>query len=86
MDRQEIKFLLNFLEDNRKHINPLQYAFVTSLRRQFNDTAVLTQKQIESLFDIKELIQPPSMAENILEQESYRAQYSSFDHLSQHNI
>ncbi len=82
MERQEIKTLFNYLESNRKQLNTLQNEFLASSKNIYNATRVLTQRQIESLNDMKDLISPPIIKEIIFENEPYRAQYSSFDHLS----
>jgi hypothetical protein len=82
MERQEIKSLFNYLESNRKELNTLQNKFLTSSKEIYSATRVLTQRQIESLLDMKELISTAVIKEVIFETESYRAQYSSFDNLS----
>jgi hypothetical protein len=83
MDRQEIKSLLNYLESNRKQLNVLQNEFLASSKKIYNDTGVLTQRQIEFLNDMKELILSTYIKEAVFETGgSYRAQYSSYDSLS----
>lgn len=88
MDRKEIKFILNYLDNNLEKLNTLQLEFLATLKKQYNATGVLTKKQAEFLYDLKEYI--PSLAQDkpVFESESdnYRAQYSSFDHLTAFNI
>ena len=82
MDRQEIKILFKYLDDNREHLNTLQKEFLSSSKETYNATAVLTQRQIEFLNDMKELIAAAVIKEAVFETGSYRAQYSSYDSLS----
>jgi hypothetical protein len=82
MDRQEIKALFNYLDNNRKQLNALQNEFLASSKKIYNDTGVLTQRQIEFLNDMKELISSTVISDVVLEPGSYRAQYSSYDSLS----
>lgn len=84
MERKEIKFLLNYLENNRKHLNSLQHKFIVSSNEHYNATLVLTKKQIECLYDMKEYILSMKLEEAVNEPGSniYQAQYSSFDHLT----
>ena len=83
MDRQEIKILINYLENNRKHLNSLQHEFITSVKENYKTTGVITPRQVECLYAMKEYI--PSIvltdAESVHESEpdKYQAQYSSFD-------
>ena len=81
MDRKEIYFLLNYLEDNLKELNSLQHEFINSLKVQYRSTGVLTQRQVESLYAIKEHIPSPAPDKSVNESDSdtYHAQYSSFD-------
>jgi hypothetical protein len=81
MDRKEIFFLLNYLENNLKELNSLQHAFIVSLKAQYRSTGVLTQRQVESLYAIKEHILSPSLEKSVPESDSdtYHAQYSSLD-------
>lgn len=80
MDRQEIKFLLNYLENNQKQLNSLQYEFMASLKKQYWSTGFLTQRQVECLYAIKEHI-PSLVLQEVVTEESdnYHAQYSSHD-------
>lgn len=84
MERQEIKFLFNYLENNRKHLNSLQHKFIASSNEHYNATKVLTKKQIECLYDMKEYILSTVLEEAVNESgsEISQAQYSSFDHLT----
>jgi len=77
MDRQEIKFLLNYLESNLKQLNSLQNEFIDSLRESYSSTGVLTKRQVESLYAIKEHI--PSLVQEKTVPDDYQAQYSSLD-------
>jgi hypothetical protein len=88
MDRQEFKFLLNYLENNREHLNTLQHNFVSSLKDNYNTTGVLTKKQVEFLYDTNEYIRSLVLEKSVHESETdkYAAQYSYFDHLSQYKI
>jgi hypothetical protein len=56
MDVNEIRYLFNYLENNQKFLNPLQNDFISSLKRYYKYTGVLTLKQFECLNDIKEYI------------------------------
>jgi hypothetical protein len=82
MDRHEIKILFNYLDNNRKHLNTLQREFLASSKNTYNATAVITQRQIEFLYDMKELISSAVQKEVVFESGSYREQYSSYDSLS----
>lgn len=88
MDRQEIKILLNYLENNQEHLNTLQHEFIASLKEHYATTGVLTKRQVEFLYDSKEYIRSLILKEAVHESESdkYIAQYSSFDHLTAFNI
>jgi|WetSurMetagenome_2_1015567.scaffolds.fasta_scaffold1048150_1 hypothetical protein len=79
MDREEVKYLLDYLEKNLKQLNSMEYEFLSSSKKLYNLTGVLTKRQIESLEEIKEHIL--SQVEDINESESdkYQAQYSSLD-------
>jgi len=81
MDRKEIYFLLNYLENNMKELNSLQHEFINSLKTQYRSTGVLTQRQVESLYAIKEHILSPVLEKSVIESDSdtYQAQYSSLD-------
>jgi hypothetical protein len=81
MDRKEIFFLLNYLENNLKKLNSLQHEFINSSKIQYRSTGVLTQRQVESLYAIKEQIPSPALEKSVNESNSdtYQAQYSSFD-------
>lgn len=83
MDRHEIKLLLNYLENNLKHLTSLQNKFLVSLKERYRMTGVLTPKEEECLKEIKELI--PSVIDQEAEvvgaeSDKYQAQYSSFDY------
>jgi hypothetical protein len=82
MDRQEIKNLFNYLDTNRKQLTALQNEFFASSKKIYTDTGVLTQRQLEFLQDMKELISSAVIKEVVFETGSYRAQYSSYDNLS----
>jgi hypothetical protein len=88
MDNQEFKILLNYLENNREHLNTLQNEFITTLKERYNATGVITKRQVEFLYDSKEYIRSLVLKEAVHESESekYIAQYSSFDHLTAFNI
>lgn len=82
MDRQEIKFLLNYLDTNRKHLNSLQYEFITFVKENYKTTGVITPRQVSCLSEMKEYIPTivTAEAESVLEPDKYQAQYSSFDY------
>ncbi len=85
MDRKEIKLLLNYLDSNLEHLNTLQHEFLTTLKKQYNATGVLTKRQAEFLYDIKEYILSVVQDRVVIESEpeKYSApQYSSFDHFN----
>lgn len=83
MDRQEIKILFNYLENNRKQLNSLQQEFLATSIKVYYATGVLTKKQIECLYDLKEYIPSMLMKDPLSDEtDKYRAQYSSFDHFS----
>lgn len=82
MDRQEIKSLLNYLENNREHLNKIQLEFLASLVKLYNATGVLTKKQLECLSDMKEYIPSLMLKDVVSDPDFYRAQYSSYDNLS----
>lgn len=88
MDRQEFKLLLNYLENNRVHLNTLQHKFIDSLKDNYNATGVLTKRQVEFLHDTKEYIRSLVLEKSVHESESekYAAQYSSFDHMTQYKL
>lgn len=88
MNRQEINFLLNYLENNPKHLNSLQHEFITSSKEHYKSTGVLTKRQRECLYQIKEYIPSLVQEEAVYESESdkYQAQYSSFDCLTSFNM
>jgi hypothetical protein len=79
MDRHEIRFLLNYLENNPVFLNSLQYDFIVALKDHYKWTGVLTKKQEECLNDIKGHIPSLSLEEAECESDKYPAQYSSFD-------
>jgi hypothetical protein len=79
MDREEIKYLLDYLEKNLKQLNSMEYEFLSSSKKLYNLTGVLTKRQIESLEEIKEHIVSGADEVHESESEKYRAQYSSFD-------
>lgn len=81
MDRQEIKFLLNYLESNLKQFNSLQNQFIETSKNNFRSTGVLTKRQVECLYAIKEQIPSPAVEKSVHESDSetYHAQYSSLD-------
>ena len=87
MDRQEIKFLINYIENNPEHLNPLQNEFIAALKEHYKSTGVLTKRQAECLNEIKEFI-PLVMEEAVYESETdkYSAQYSSFNSLAPFNL
>lgn len=80
MDRQEIKSLLNYLENNPKHLNSLQRQFLSALKEHYKSTGVLTQREIECLNEIKGYIPSVVMEEEAVYESEYPAQYSSFDY------
>jgi hypothetical protein len=88
MERQEIKILFNYLENNRKHLNSLQHKFIVASNEHYNATMVLTKRQVECLTDMKEYISSMVREEAVYKSGSdiYQAQYSSFDHLSAFNM
>jgi hypothetical protein len=88
MNRQEIKFLLNYLENNPEHLNSLQHEFIASSKEHFKSTGVLTKRQRDCLYEIKEYIPSRIREKAVHESESdkYQAQYSSFDCLTSFNI
>jgi hypothetical protein len=53
MHRKEIKFILSYLDNNREHLDILEHEFLATLKKQYNVTGVLTEKQTEFLYDIK---------------------------------
>jgi hypothetical protein len=84
MDGQEIKFLLNYLENNPKHLNSVQNKFIASTKEHYRSTRVLTKRQLECLYAIKEHIASPVTEDVVYKSETdkYAAQYSSFDNLT----
>lgn len=80
MDRQEIKSLLNYLENSPKHLNSLQRQFLSALKEHYKSTGVLTQREIECLNEIKGYIPSVVMEEEAVSESEYPAQYSSFDY------
>ena len=88
MDRLEFKILLNYLENNQEHLSTLQHEFIVSLKEHYETTGVLTKRQVEFLYDLKEYIGSLVLEKDIHEPESdkYAAQYSSFDHFSAFRI
>ncbi len=53
MHRKEIKFILSYLDNNQEHLDTLQNEFLSTLKKQYNVTGVLTEKQTEFLYGIK---------------------------------
>jgi uncharacterized protein YbaR (Trm112 family) len=88
MDFQEIKFLLNYLENNPKYLNSVQNKFIASTKENYKSTRVLTKRQLECLYAIKEYIPSLMSKEADYESESdkYPAQYSSCDYLTPFNM
>jgi len=88
MDRQEIKFLLNYLENHPENLNSLQHDFIVALKNHYNATGVLTKRQVECLYEIKEYVPSLVLKESVRESESYKyqAQYSSVDYLTSYKI
>ena len=88
MDRQEIKFLLNYMENHPEHLNSLQHEFIVTLKDHYNATGVLTKRQVECIYEIKEYIPSLVMKEAVYESEydKYPAQYSSLDYLTSYNM
>jgi len=56
MDHIDIKLLLNYLEINREYLNRLQNDFVTSIKKQYKSTGIITNNQLVNLEDLKEKI------------------------------
>lgn len=88
MDRKEINFLFNYLENNSRHLNSLQHEFVVSLKQHYKSTGVLTKRHVECLYVIKEYIPSlvPESAVYETESDKYPAQYSSVDYLTPFNM
>ena len=88
MDRQEVKFLLNYPEKNPAHLNSLQHEFVYSLKEHYKSTGVLTKRQAECLSEIKKSIPTlvPEGAVSEYESNNCAAQYSSLDFLTTFNV
>jgi hypothetical protein len=88
MDRQEFKILLNYLEINQEHLNTLQNEFINSLKGQYETTGVLTKRQVEFLYDLKEYLGSINLESDKRDSEPdrYAAQYSSFDHSTTFNL
>ena len=88
MDRQEIKFLLNYIENNPEHLSPMQHEFFASLKQNYKSTGVLTKRQAECLNEIKEDIPSLVTEDAVYESQSdkYPAQYSSFNSLTTFNM
>ena len=88
MNRQEISILLNYLDNNQEHLNTLQHEFMTSLKKNYSSTGVLTKRQLEFNYDLKDYIQSLLMERSVYKSESdkYVAQYSSFDHFTSFNM
>lgn len=88
MDLKEIKLLFNYLENNREHLNSLHHEFIATLKKHYNATGVLTKRQVEGLYQIKDYIPSLVIKEDVSEPESdkYHAQYSSFDHMTPFRI
>lgn len=79
MDRKEIRLLFNYLVSNSKHLTSLQEEYMLTLKEQYSLTGVLTQRQVESLNEIKEFVPSKANAEPDPALE-YQAQYSGFDY------
>jgi len=88
MARKEIILLLNYLENKRGYLSSIQFEYITSLKKHYQATDVLTKRQIDWLYEMKEFIPSPGLKKAAVESESenYQAQYSSFDHLSAYRI
>lgn len=84
MDRQEIKLLFNYLENNTKHLTSLQHKFIASLREHYRSTGFLTKNEVECLNGMKEYMVSVfnQEAEDVYgtEPDKYQAQYSTFDY------
>jgi len=85
MDRQEIKLLFNILENNPKHLTPLQYKFLASAKDHYRFTGFLTKKEVDSLYEMKEAITEETEAVYGSDSDKYLAQYSSFDYGTSYN-
>jgi hypothetical protein len=88
MARKEIILLLNYLENNRGYLNPIQYEYIASLKKHYQATDVLTKSQVEWLYEMKRYIPTLAIERAVNESESdnYHAQYSSFDHLTAYRM
>jgi hypothetical protein len=88
MARKEIILLLNYLENKRGYLSPIQFEYITSLKKHYQATDVLTKSQVEWLYEMKEFIPSHGLkkAVNETESENYQAQYSSFDHFSAYRL
>lgn len=80
MDRQEIRILLNYLENNSKQLNALQIKFLASARDHYRFTGFLTKREVDSLYEMKELVSQESEAVYASDSDKYQAQYSSIDY------
>jgi hypothetical protein len=82
MDRKELKLLLNYLENNLKHLTPLQNKFIATISEKYRLTGVITKKEVECLSELRDYIIVNSEPVKVFDTESekYQAQYSSFDY------
>ena len=79
MDRQEIRLLLIFLENSSKQLTPLQNKFLASARDHYRFTGFLTKKEVDSLYEMKDMINQETEAV-YADSDKYQAQYSSIDY------
>lgn len=80
MDRQEIRILLNYLENNSKQLTALQHKFLSSARDHYRFTGFLTKREVDSLYEIKEAITREAEPVYASDSDKYQAQYSSIDY------
>jgi len=71
-----------------EHLNSLQHEFISSVKEYYRSTGVLSKRQVECLYQIKEYIPSLVLEEAVYESESgqYQAQYSTFDYLTPFNM
>jgi uncharacterized protein YbaR (Trm112 family) len=76
------------MENNQEHLPSLQHQFIVSLKEHYKSTGVLTKRQVECLYLIKDYIPSLALKETVYESESdkFQAQYSSFDYLTPFNM
>lgn len=79
MDRQEIRLLLNYLENNSKQLTPLQNKFMASAKDHYRFTGFLTKKEVDSLYEMKEGVEEAELV-YASDSDKYQAQYSSIDY------